>query len=165
MRKLADIVMRVLAAVLVVIFSVMMVLVFAQVVVRFVPGYSLFWTEEVVRTLLVWSVMIGVPVVLYNRQEILVDLFAYSPQISPWRFQLASVLSVIFLAVLWWYGWSFTDRSVASMSPTLGVSRAWIYSAIPIGAFLGCIALIVRPSVHETIAAEYGSIDSQPGKK
>ena len=144
MRKGLDFIIKGLTSFLVLIFSIMMVLVFAQVVVRFIPGYSLFWTEEVVRTLLVWSVMLGLPVVLYRHEEILVDLFPWSPWISPWRFRIATVLSVVFLATLWWYGWSFTERSSASVSPTLGVSRAWIYASMPIGAFLGCFALIVR---------------------
>jgi TRAP-type C4-dicarboxylate transport system permease small subunit len=164
MRKVADIIMQGLAGILVAIFSVMMVLVFAQVVVRFIPGYSLFWTEEVVRILLVWTVMLGVPVVLYQRQEILVDLFPYSPRFSPLRFGLASALSGVFLLILWWQGWNFTERLSGSMSPTLGISRGWIYAAIPIGAFLGCIALLIRPAIDPSKDADQPSIPTDSRK-
>ncbi|WP_226574909.1 TRAP transporter small permease [Acuticoccus sediminis] len=133
-----------MAAVLTVVFAVMIALVFLQVVDRFVPWFSYFWTEEVVRILLVWSVMMGLPVVLYIHGEIIVDILPLPPKATIWRLRLATLLGAIFLGFLAWYGYAYAARSVNFMLPTLGISRAWVYAPIPLGAALGIIALLFR---------------------
>ena len=144
LRRAANRVIAALTVAVVTIFAVMMTLVFLQVVDRFLPTFSWFWTEEVVRTLLVWTVMLGLPVVLYHHEEILVDILNLPSSATIWRMRLAAVLSIVFLAILAWQGLEFTSRSVGFNSPTLGISRGWIYAPIPLGAFLGCIALLIR---------------------
>ncbi|PRX09365.1 UNVERIFIED_ORG: TRAP-type C4-dicarboxylate transport system permease small subunit [Martelella mediterranea] len=144
-RRVADLAINAIAVLMVIVFAVMMFLVFLQVVDRFAPGPSFFWTEEVVRILLVWSVMLGLPVVLYYREEIIVDVISLSADMEFWRGRLASALGIVFLLVLAWQGYLFTARSAAFSSPTLGLSRAWMYAPIPIGAALGVIALLIRP--------------------
>ncbi|MGK0463200.1 MAG: TRAP-type C4-dicarboxylate transport system permease small subunit [Candidatus Azotimanducaceae bacterium] len=143
-RRVADTIIAALAAALVVLFSAMVLLVLIQVIDRFVPNFGWFWTEEVVRILLVWCVMLGLPIMLYNYEEIIVDLFSLKPRLAIWRLRLAVALSIIFLFLLAKHGYTFTLRSANFTSPTLGISRAWIYSSIPIGATLGCMALLIR---------------------
>lgn len=143
-RRAADAIIAALAAAVVVLFSVMVVLVLIQVIDRFVPAFGWFWTEEVVRILLVWCVMLGLPVVLYAHEEIVVDLLSFSPGITVWRIRLASLLSLVFLLLLARHGYTFTTRSAGFTSPTLGISRAWIYASIPIGCVLGCLAILIR---------------------
>ncbi len=143
-RHLADTVIAALAAAVVVLFSVMVLLVLIQVIDRFVPSFGWFWTEEVVRILLVWCVMLGMPVVLYNYEEIVVDLLKLRPRVTIWRIRLAAVLSVVFLVLLAWHGWTYALRNAAFTSPTLGISRALIYASIPIGCVLGCLAIVIR---------------------
>lgn len=147
-RRAADWAVAALGAAVVAVFATMTALVFVQVIDRFAPGPSLFWTEEVVRILLVWSVMLGLPVVLYHHEEIVVDLLRLPPRVTIWRLRLAALLGAVFLALLAWHGWSFTARSAGFTSPTLGVSRGWIYAPIPLGAALGVLALAVRPERH-----------------
>lgn len=132
-----------LAGAVVAIFGAMVALVFIQVVDRF-TGLGWFWTEEVVRTLLIWSVMLGLPVVLYHHQEILVDILSLPDGATRWRFRIAALLSMVFLGILAWQGWIFMMRNAAFLSPSLGISRAWLYAPIPVGAALGCLALLVR---------------------
>ncbi|UOM33251.1 TRAP transporter small permease [Acuticoccus sp. I52.16.1] len=141
---MADGIAAVLAAVLTVVFAVMIALVFLQVVDRFAPWFSYFWTEEVVRILLVWTVMLGLPVVLYIHGEIIVDLLPLPPAATIWRLRLATLLGAVFLGFLAWYGYKFAAQSANFRLPTLGISRGWIYAPIPIGAALGILALLVR---------------------
>lgn len=143
LRHLADRAIAAFAAAVVLLFAVMVVLVFVQVVDRFV-GIGWFWTEEVVRILLVWSVMMGLPVVLYRHDEILVDVLPLPDRATRWRLRIAAVLGLVFLAILAWHGWFFTTRNAGFSSPSLGISRAWIYAPIPAGAALGCLALVIR---------------------
>ncbi len=143
-RRVMDRTIAALTAAVVTIFAVMMTLVFVQVIDRFVPAFSWFWTEEVVRVLLVWSVMLGLPVVLYRHEEVVIHILSLSARLTRWRLRAAALLSILFLAILAWHGEIFAARSAAFSSPTLGVSRAWIYAPIPLGAVLGAIALLIR---------------------
>lgn len=146
MRAIADRSFALLAAIVVAIFAAMMVLIFVQVVNRYALGYSLFWSEEVVRLLLVWSVMLGTPLVLYRYDEIRVDLLAFSSRrMERMRLLLVLAASAGFCAILGYWGYLFTARALPTQSTTLGISRAWFYAPIPIGAGLAVIALLVRP--------------------
>ncbi|WP_413203358.1 TRAP transporter small permease [Rhodospirillum sp. A1_3_36] len=143
-RRAMDRAIAALTAAVVGIFAAMMALVFLQIVDRFVPAFNWFWTEEVVRVLLVWSVMLGLPVVLYRHEEVFIDILSLPARVTRWRLRLAGALSIVFLVILAWHGEIYTARSAAFLSPTLGISRAWIYAPIPIGALLGAIALLIR---------------------
>jgi len=143
LRRCAELFIAALGAAVVALFMAMVTLVFVQVVDRFI-GIGWFWTEEVVRILLVWCVMVGLPVVLYRHEEILVDILSLSDAATRWRLRVAAVLSFAFLAILSWQGWTFTLRNAEFTSPSLGISRAWIYAPIPLGAALGCLALLIR---------------------
>ncbi len=123
------------------IFVTMLSLIFLQVLNRFVLGWPLFWTEEVVRMLLVWSVMMAVPLVTLRRDEIAVELGRMD---LPWRRPLIDVMSVIFCAVLAWQGYQFFLRNLPAISPTLGLSRGWFVASIPLGAALTILATAAR---------------------
>jgi TRAP-type transport system small permease protein len=163
-RVLIDRLFGSLAAIVVVIFATMMALVFLQVVNRYLIGQQIFWTEEVVRMLLVWCVMIGLPVVLYRRQEIKVELFVL-PARSAERLRglLAVAASVLFCAILAYWGFRYTLRALPTVSPTLGISRAWLYVPIPLGAGLGIIALLLRPTDAARLLVEAAPSDSIRG--
>lgn len=123
------------------IFIAMLSLIFLQVLNRFVLGWPLFWTEEVVRMLLVWSVMMAVPLVTLRRKEIAVEM---GPMDLPWRRPLIDLMSVAFCLVLAWHGVQFFQRTLPAISPTLGLSRGWFVAAIPLGAGLTILATAAR---------------------
>lgn len=145
MRRYLDNAFATLGAIVVAIFSVIMALIFLQVINRFILGLPLFWTEEVVRMLLVWMVLLGTPVVVYKCDEIKVELFRFNNR----RFEigrkiLVASLSIIFCAFLAYWGYLFTLRALGTMQPSLGISRAWLYAPISIGGMLTIIAFVVR---------------------
>lgn len=160
MRRAADAAIALLAAAVVILFAVMVALVFVQIVDRFV-GFGWFWTEEIVRILLIWSVMFGLPIVLYRHEEILVEILSLSVPATRWRLRLVAALAFVFLAILAWQGWTFTLRNANFTSPSLGISRAWIYLPIPAGAALGCIALLIRA---EERAVAWPEVDDAPSE-
>ena len=123
------------------IFVTMLCLIFTQVINRFILGWPLFWTEEVVRMLLVWAVMMAVPLVTLRRGEIAVEL---GPMDLAARRVLVDLCSVAFCAVLAWYGYQFFLRNLPAVSPTLGLSRGWFVAAIPLGAALTIVATAAR---------------------
>lgn len=134
-----------LGAVIVILFATMMVLTFLQVLNRYALSLPLFWTEEVIRLLLVWIVLLATPLALYRHDEIVVDLVNLPTPALRRAKTLAVVLaSVVFCAVLAWSGYAFTLRGLPAQSSTLGISRAWFYAPIPIGAVLSILALLAR---------------------
>ena len=117
-----------------------------QVLNRYLLGLPMFWTEELVLLLFVWSVMLGVPVAIWHREEIVVDIVSFAPEGSLERARRVAVdlCSAGFLITLAWSGLELVERGGISLSPALGLSRGWFYASIPIGAALGVVALIDR---------------------
>ncbi|MFV0475628.1 MAG: TRAP transporter small permease [Pikeienuella sp.] len=139
-----------LGAVVVTLFALLMALILLQVVNRFLLGFQIFWTEEVIRLLLVWTVLLATPLTLLRRHEITVDLLSFSaPALDRGKVALSAAASVVFCLVLAKTGYDFTMRGLNAQSITLGVSRAWFYAPLPIGAALSVLALLVRPGKED----------------
>lgn len=116
-----------------------------QVVNRYALGFQIFWTEEVAVLLFVWSVMIGLPVALWDRQEIAVDLFSLPEGRSrEWLKGSADLVSFAFLILLSFAGAMLMARAGNALTPALGIPRWWSYLSIPVGSLLGAFMLIAR---------------------
>jgi TRAP-type C4-dicarboxylate transport system permease small subunit len=116
-----------------------------QVVNRYVIGSELYWTEEIVILLSIWSVMTGLPVALWSRNEIVVELVSLEP--GPLRTaqrSLGELSSIAFLATLAWSGLQLMERTGATLSPALELPRWAFYASIPCGAALSVLVLAAR---------------------
>lgn len=125
-------------------FAVMILATLVQVVNRYALGLTLFWTEELVVLLLVWSMLLGLPVQLWQHEEIVVDVLALEGGSERIKRVLAAAASVAFCAVLAWSGWAFARRGLPVSSPALGLSRFWFFLPIPLSAGLSVLVLLVR---------------------
>lgn len=127
-------------------FAAMILLTLVQVINRYALGLPMFWTEELIVLLLVWSMLLGLPVQLWQHEEIVVDVL---PTPNPLAQQLKGganlVCSVVFCAVLAWAGYAFMLRGVNVTSPALGLSRLWFFLPIPFSAALSVLVLLSRP--------------------
>lgn len=117
-----------------------------QVLARFVLSQPSTWTEEVMRRLLIWCVMLGVVVAFRRGALVSVDLMLRVSR-GGWRRLLRAVItltSLAFLAVLLWYGidlaWRVRFQTFASME----LSMAWAYAALPVGAGLAILAVLAQ---------------------
>lgn len=127
-------------------FVTMMVLTLFQVANRYLLGLPIFWTEEAIVLLLVWSTLLGLPVQLWTHKEIVVDFLSFPHAGIETAKQWAGLAaSVVFCGVLAWSGWDFAQRGWPVISPVLGFSRFWFFLPIPLSAVLSIIALLVRP--------------------
>lgn len=145
LNKLTGALMSVCKAGMVLAFVTMMVLTLFQVVNRYLIGFPMFWTEELIVFLLVWSVMLGLPVQLWENQDIVVDFLNFPDErletIKRWA---ATGASIVFCAVLAWSGWEFASRGWPVTSPTLQISRFWFFVPIAICPALSILALSLR---------------------
>lgn len=127
-------------------FAAMIVLTLVQVINRYALGLPMFWTEELIVLLLVWSMLLGLPVQLWSHEEIVVDVLPTpDPRAQAIKDGANLVCSVAFCAVLAWAGYAFMLRGVNVTSPALGLSRLWFFLPIPVSATLSVVVLLTRP--------------------
>lgn len=116
----------------------------AQVFFRKVLNSSLQWSEEVSLFGLVWIVWIGAVVLMRNWEHINIPTFV---DLVPkkhrfWFIGLSKVATIVFIALLIWYGFDVFTQKFHGNSPSLGISSKWAKLSIPVGAvFMAIFAL------------------------
>lgn len=129
-----------------VLLAVISVLGLWQVVARFVLSQPSTWTEESMRRLLIWCVMLGVVVAFRRGALVSVDLMLRLSS-GWWQHAVRLIVtgsSLAFLAVLVWFGadlaWRVRFQTFASME----LSMAWAYAALPVGALMAMVAVLAH---------------------
>lgn len=137
-----------------------------QVIARFVLSQPSTWTEEVMRRLLIWCVMLGVVVAIRQGSLISVDLMLSRAR-GTWRRTVRAIVACTtlgFLATIAWYGISLAWRVRFQTFASIDISIAWAYAAVPTGAALGMIATIANwldePVKDDPLADDLASASS-----
>ena len=120
-------------------------LVLLQVFFRYVLNESLFWAEEVVRGLMLWGILLGSSLVAASRGHIRVEVLELvlppaGQRVVAW---LANVLTLAFSLILLWAGIQLIERSWLQQSPVLEVPKWTVYLAIPVGAALESLLMLL----------------------
>ena len=132
---------------------VVTVAVFGQVTVRFLLtalglNISAPWTEELARYALIWMVFLGAGVGVRHAQMIALEFGVRKlpPRLGiPVRY-LSILLCMGFFALMVWVGLSFVDLGRTETSPVLGLTKNYVYWAMPFGAalmILNSVALMI----------------------
>jgi TRAP-type C4-dicarboxylate transport system permease small subunit len=121
-------------------------LTFYQVVTRFVIGHPSAWSEVAARSAMIWMVFLGLAAAFRQGLMIAVDFLV---DIAPRNFRrvlfvIIAVASLIFLALLIWYGTGMTLRVRNQNLAGLQVTIAWVYAALPVGSALAVLGVIGR---------------------
>jgi len=117
-----------------------------QVLARFVFSQPTTWTEESMRRLLIWMVMLGIVVAFRRGALVSVDLMLRTAR-GAW---LATVRWLItgtalaYLAVLVWYGINLVTRIRFQTFASMELSMGWAYAALPVGAALAMLAVVAN---------------------
>ncbi len=119
---------------------------FYQVLTRFLFNQPSTWTEVLIRLVIIWMVMFGVVVAFREGAQVSVDLmFRKSGRFQRQLHLLITIVSVLFLSVLIWYGieisWRVRFQEVAAME-FLPMSVG--YAALPVGSVFAIIAVIAN---------------------
>lgn len=125
-----------------------------QVVWRYAFNSSLFWSEEAMRYLMIWIVMVGAGL-SYSRGQFLGMRLAVERLPAGARRAadlISATLIMIFLAVLLWYGSKFAWMTRQQTATALGISMFWVHVAIVVGAAL--LALHVALNEYFGVARE-----------
>ncbi len=120
---------------------------------RFVLQNAAQWTDEMAQLLVVWVAMVGAGLAYIERQHLAVDLLppALLPDARPWIAAFSDLLVAVFAGVVMVYGGGvLTAQRFASgqILPALGISRGWVYLAIPVGGLLIAVAAAISTFTH-----------------
>ena len=117
-----------------------------QVTTRFILSQPSIWTEEIMRRLLIWCVMLGVVVALRHGVLVCVDL-ALRLTTGRWHTLIRSIVTlwtVSFLATIVYFGAILVHRVRFQTFASMDLSISWAYAAVPVGAGLAIIAVLAH---------------------
>lgn len=142
MRRLV----RLIEGVVIALMGVIATLVVAEVVLRGLFGLSLVVYDELTRYLMIWTVMLAAALLIREDGHIRIGLLAgaLKPRAALFLHCLSQVLVIVFLAGLLWSSLVALPGIVGQTTITLGVSMAWFYAALPVGA-----ALMILLTLHD----------------
>jgi TRAP-type C4-dicarboxylate transport system permease small subunit len=117
-----------------------------QVVSRFVFSQPSTWTEESMRRLLIWMVMLGTVAAFRQGALVSVDLMLRLSR-GAWRTFVRWTITVVnlaFLSVILWFGVDLVSRIRFQTFASMDLSMGWAYAALPVGALMGILAVIAQ---------------------
>jgi len=150
---------RLAEGVMIVLLATMTLLVGVQIAGRFVFSYSIFWSDELARFLLIWISFLGMSVGVRRGAHPGIDSLvrALPPRSARVALTLALVLSLLFFAVMVVYGGVLALRTWRQRSVALELPMAIPYLAVPVSGlimFLHVAALGLRRERPDTDTGE-----------
>ncbi len=115
--------------------GLMLLLVFAQVITRYCFSYTPYFGEELARYLFVWVVFLSLPLVARYGGHMAIETLTSRVHGATLKFLniTADIFTIIFLAIMVWYGIQMVIRTSFQTSPALMVKMSWVYVVIPFG--------------------------------
>lgn len=125
--------------------TLMVVSICIQVAGRYLFGHAPSWTEEVARFLVTWVTMIGSALIIRRDGHIAVTV-AFEALPKPIRLVVGWVRDALILMMagaLTYYGYAFAVLGGRRDSPALEIPMYYPYLAIPVGAALIAVLLML----------------------
>lgn len=127
---------------LVVMFALMVFFIFLQVIMRFVVGHSLVWSEELGKFIFVWLSWLGISIGERRNEHIKITLL--TDRLSPkWQkvFEIVAYLVLlVILGVIIYYSVILVEFQVKVKYAGIKISTSWGYLSL----LLGCSFMVLR---------------------
>lgn len=124
---------------------VALVALFVNVVLRYGFNYTLAWSEELVRHVIIYTTFIGLGVAIKGRTMIKIDA---SVQLLP-KFKVpltffSNIVSIIFAVMMIYYGWLMAAMQVRTHQKTIimQIPYVYLYAILPLMGVLMLLRLI-----------------------
>jgi TRAP-type C4-dicarboxylate transport system permease small subunit len=118
-----------------------------QIITRFVLEEPSSWTEVLTRTLVIWSVFLGLGAALRGGALLSVDLLYRTMARTRHLALLRTFITgctLVFLVLVVWFGWDVVYRVRFQNLAGLEIPISWAYAAIPVGAMFGILGVIAN---------------------
>jgi len=118
---------------------------FANVVLRYGFNYTLAWSEELVRIVIIYSTFVGASVAIKRRAMIRIDaIVQIFPKLKPGLTLYTNILMLIFAWMMVKYGYSMTHLQLLTHQKTIimQIPLVYIYAIMPVMGVMICIRTI-----------------------
>jgi C4-dicarboxylate transporter DctQ subunit len=125
---------------------VAMVSLFFNVILRYVFSYSLAWSEELVREVILYTTFIGCSVAIKNRSTVRIDALVQLVPVLKFPFAMLSyVVNLVFGAVMIYFGYLMCAMQVESNQSTLilQIPTVYLYAILPLMGVLMIMRLLI----------------------
>ena len=114
----------------------MLTLVFAQVITRYVFGFTPYFGEELARYLFVWVVFLSLPLVARYGGHMAIETLTSRVKGATLKFLniCADIFTIVFMGIMVWYGILMVMRTSNQTSPAMLIPMPWVYVVIPFGS-------------------------------
>lgn len=132
--------------------TVIVTIVTIEVVLRYIFGLSLIFTEELARYLMVWIVFLGGALAVKDDSHIRINVLVQrlSPRLGRLVRITAHGLTMFLLVVLTVEGTKILPRQLDQMCITIDTSMFYFYLAIPVGSIL--MIIFILPRIRDSIS-------------
>ncbi|OLC12504.1 MAG: hypothetical protein AUH29_16070 [Candidatus Rokubacteria bacterium 13_1_40CM_69_27] len=105
---------------------------------RYVLVRTFTWYDEIARGCFVWVVFLGAAVGVRRGAHFRLHLFVgrLPPRLQRAVVAVGPLAVIAFSLVLVDQGWAFVELGRVQQTPVMGISKAWIYAAMPVGGAL-----------------------------
>ncbi|MET3506542.1 TRAP transporter small permease [Halalkalibacter oceani] len=135
--------------------GIMILVLSVQVISRTLIGYSLPWSEELARFLMIYSVFIGAALALRYQQLIAIEFIAekVSEKTRKGMKISSNLCGIVFFIIILFQGIAVMERVHTQSSAALQIPMSFLYAALPIGMVLltmNAIAVIIDILLNDT---------------
>jgi TRAP-type C4-dicarboxylate transport system permease small subunit len=144
LARISSVVNKITAHVSIVFFVGMTLIVWSQIFYRFILGDGIVWAEEIAKFMMVWMALLGAAVVFYEKGHIAITFCISGCRSLRYIQMFHYLLSAVLFFLLIYYGISYAEFGLMSISPASGITRFWPYLAIPVGGGVLFIQSVIR---------------------
>ena len=152
---------------MILILAVMSVIVLANVATRYLSNYSIPWSEELARYLMIWLTFLGIGPVLRAGGHVAIDSLhdSLGPRPARWLRLFIVVLLALFCAVVAWFGSAYVGRTWHQATAVMEIPFSFVAAAVPSGMVLALwhLAAIAGDYVAEgrfEVSADLGEAEA-----
>lgn len=148
LKRFVDAIDSVIEKILMVLLATSFLSVLLQVIYRFViskiTDFSLPWTEELARYIMIWIAYLAVSIGLNKGLHVSLDLIhmVFSPKVVKWITLVGMVFTLLFTVMATKEGISLAIFNASQISPAMRLPMLWAYLAIPVGMLVASLRLI-----------------------
>ena len=112
---------------------------FLNVILRYTINYSLAWSEELVRLVIIYTTLIGAGVAIKNKSMIKIDaLVQFFPKIRKPLEIFSNIATLVFAVLMMFYGFKMVIQMVITHQKTIimQIPLSFLYFFVPLMGFL-----------------------------
>lgn len=147
-----------------VLISLVLALLSAQIIGRYLLGWSFAWIEEVSRFFFVWAVYCGFVVAAEKDRHIRVSvqIAILPPLAQKVMLTLADLIWLGFNGLIIWFGTIYVADmfNFPMVSQTTGINMAWIQMVVPLGFFFMSLR-IIQVMIRRWTNPDAGVVDTR----